>query len=297
MSRASEPGAKLISSYRAATSMRADQRERALRKLQARLAADPTPRFHPDVAVPELPSPPPAAWLQLRARWRRVVTISKVTLGAALLTWLATDPDEQPARVASPAVAAPQQPRAATTEALSPLPAQSAPSLPESRVPPSSPDRARKSGASKSRVAQVETSVRAPAVPEGTGEQPASVTMRQSDWPAARPAAHAPLDGRVPERGAQQLLAATLEQETALMEQAQAALKRGDAERALHLLAEHTWQFPAGHLAEARDVARILALCQAGHDAQARTRAKSFLAARPHSPFAARVRTSCPDAK
>jgi len=292
MSRASEPGARLISRYRAATSMRADQRERALRKLQARLAADPTPRVHPDVALPELPPPPPAAWLQLRARWRRVATISKVIFGAGLLTWLGTDANEPPARVASRVVESPQQPMAATAEVSPRPPTQSATSRQESRVPAIIPERARKSSAAKSRVAQVETAVRAPAVPESTGEQPASELP-----PAGRPAARAPLDGRVPERGAQQLLAASLEQETALMEQAQAALKRGDAERALHLLAEHTWQFPTGHLAEARDVARILALCQAGHGAQARTRAKSFLAARPHSPFAARVRTSCPEGK
>lgn len=94
-------------------------------------------------------------------------------------------------------------------------------------------------------------------------------------------------------RTAAQLAAASLEQETVLLEQAQAALKRGDAQRALHLLAEHTWLFPAGHLAEARDVARILALCQAGEVQQARSRAKHFLSTRPSSPFAARVRTSC----
>ncbi|HTU58554.1 MAG TPA: hypothetical protein VMF89_08970, partial [Polyangiales bacterium] len=95
MSRTSDSGAKLIASYRAATSLRPDQRERALRKLQARLSADPTPWVRPEVPLPELPQPLPAAWVQLHARWKRTVTIGKVIVGAALLTWLATEPDPQ----------------------------------------------------------------------------------------------------------------------------------------------------------------------------------------------------------
>ena len=117
--------------------------------------------------------------------------------------------------------------------------------------------------------------------------------------PRAQPltaAARSEVASRAPEQRAQPLKAAGLEQETALMEQAQAALRRGDAQRALALLAEHTWLFPKGHLSEARDVARIDALCKAGYAEQARARAEHFLATRAHSPFAARVRASCLDA-
>ncbi|HKU41410.1 MAG TPA: hypothetical protein VJR89_24805, partial [Polyangiales bacterium] len=85
----------------------------------------------------------------------------------------------------------------------------------------------------------------------------------------------------------------TLAEEMQWLEQAQTALDRGDAQRALTLLAEHTWRFPKGKLAEARDVARILALCSLGRSAQARSLAQRFLHARGASPFSARVRASC----
>jgi hypothetical protein len=53
------------------------------------------------------------------------------------------------------------------------------------------------------------------------------------------------------------------------------------------------WTFPDGHLAEARDVARILALCQAGNVEQSEQHAERFLQQRPQSPCALRVQSGC----
>jgi len=77
------------------------------------------------------------------------------------------------------------------------------------------------------------------------------------------------------------------------MNGAQAALRAGDAGRALSILNEHAKRFPAGKLATARQVTRMVALCQAGSPKQARAEAATFLARNPSSPFAERVRGIC----
>jgi hypothetical protein len=84
-----------------------------------------------------------------------------------------------------------------------------------------------------------------------------------------------------------------LDEEMELLAGAHTALREGLSERALVQLAEHTWRFPNGQLAEARDVARILALCSAGRQALSRSEVGKFLARHPGSPFASRVRTIC----
>jgi hypothetical protein len=149
------------------------------------------------------------------------------------------------------------------------------------------PARQADAAATQAKGAPVDQASAAPAV-EATA--PAAAAESVATAPAPRRLAE-----RIPERGEAPPMAASLEQETALLERAQAALRRGDAQRALSLLAEHTWRFPTGHLSEARDVARILALCQSGHVTQSREQAARFLATRATSPFAARVRASCPE--
>jgi hypothetical protein len=85
----------------------------------------------------------------------------------------------------------------------------------------------------------------------------------------------------------------SLDEEVKLLQSAYASLRARQPERALAQLAEHTWRFPRGELAESRDVARILALCRAGKSEASRAEAARFLSERPHSPFAARVRSIC----
>jgi hypothetical protein len=85
----------------------------------------------------------------------------------------------------------------------------------------------------------------------------------------------------------------TLAEEVRLLSSAQRALNEGDPTTALARLAEHGRRFPAGTMAEERDAARALALCRAGRRDEAQAAAARFLADRPTSPLAARVRASC----
>jgi hypothetical protein len=74
-----------------------------------------------------------------------------------------------------------------------------------------------------------------------------------------------------------------LRAEHALLEQARAALARGDAEAALGAVEAHASRFPLGQLAEEREAlyVRALVLAHRGDDAAARARA--FFDAYPDS--------------
>lgn len=85
----------------------------------------------------------------------------------------------------------------------------------------------------------------------------------------------------------------TIDEEMRLMNAAQAALRGGDAPRALQLLREHATRFPTGKMSSAREVTRMLALCQSGRGEQARVEADRFLSQHPGSPFADRVKKIC----
>jgi hypothetical protein len=88
---------------------------------------------------------------------------------------------------------------------------------------------------------------------------------------------------------------ATVDQEVALLRDAQLALRSGDPRRAMVLLSEHASKFPSGKLSDAREVTRVVALCDLGQRAAARAQADQFLARHPGSPFSDRVRRICVD--
>jgi hypothetical protein len=88
----------------------------------------------------------------------------------------------------------------------------------------------------------------------------------------------------------------TLEIETRLLRDAEALRRAGNGARALVLLDEHAARFPNGVLAEERTAARVFALCDLGRVSDASGEAQRFLAERPRSPLAARVRASCAEA-
>ena len=85
----------------------------------------------------------------------------------------------------------------------------------------------------------------------------------------------------------------SLDAEIALIRDARAALRGGDAARSLALLDEHDRRFPGGALSEDCAAERIYALCALGNADAARAAAARFLADHPYSPHAASVRTSC----
>jgi hypothetical protein len=87
--------------------------------------------------------------------------------------------------------------------------------------------------------------------------------------------------------------APSIDDEIALVRDARAALRSGDASQALALLDDHDRRFPGGALSEDCAAARIYALCALGRTDQARALASRFLSEHPLSPHAASVRNSC----
>jgi hypothetical protein len=124
-----------------------------------------------------------------------------------------------------------------------------------------------------------------PALPVPATAAPASSAAAEVTKPSAsstaRPRAATPVAG------------SSLEAETALLEKAQAELRAGHPDRALAELDQQDAEFKQGTLGQERRAGRILALCAAGRKAEAKAEAERFLAESPHSPTAARVRSSC----
>lgn len=85
----------------------------------------------------------------------------------------------------------------------------------------------------------------------------------------------------------------TLGQETALLEQARAALGRGDGQAALVHIAEHATRFPNGALANVRAIVRVEALCGLDKRPQARAEAKILLHGNPSMTSRRRLEKSC----
>jgi hypothetical protein len=85
----------------------------------------------------------------------------------------------------------------------------------------------------------------------------------------------------------------TVAREASLLRDADAALRAGDAGRALALLDEHTATFPGGVLAQERSAERVIVLCALGRTTEARRAAAAFLIDHPSSPLVSRVRGAC----
>jgi hypothetical protein len=107
--------------------------------------------------------------------------------------------------------------------------------------------------------------------------------------PLAAASATAPVRAARPQPSA----SSDLEAEMALLASAQAAIQRGDFSAALAKLDEHQRSFPGGALSEERTAARVVALCGAGRQSEARALAALFLAHHPSSPLAPRVKNAC----
>ncbi|HVU05389.1 MAG TPA: hypothetical protein VHE30_26765 [Polyangiaceae bacterium] len=131
--------------------------------------------------------------------------------------------------------------------------------------------------------------VEAPAPPPVAepGTDPVAATDEAAP-PVVKPAETAPAA-----RAAAKPAASSLAAETALISEARAALGRGDAERALALLAEHERTYGSGALREERLAARVFALCALGRRAEAAATAATLLRESPGTPQRARVLDSC----
>lgn len=142
--------------------------------------------------------------------------------------------------------------------------------------------------------------VPAPARSEARPEvEEAAVEEAVEPEPSAARPRRAPRAVRPPTQPAQPAQApvatpTALSGEVALLRRAQRSMNSGDPGAALRSLEEHARRFPSGHMEEEREAARVVALCRAGRATEARAIASRFLAERPASPLAARVRAACP---
>ncbi len=85
--------------------------------------------------------------------------------------------------------------------------------------------------------------------------------------------------------------------ELALLSEAERERRAGRPTRALELLARHAAEFEPAQLAAERDVARVLALCDAGRTADARAQAHAFARDSPAPHLRRRIDRSCAGTK
>jgi hypothetical protein len=131
---------------------------------------------------------------------------------------------------------------------------------------------------------------RQPAAVEPAAEQPVTPKLASSGSAApasasserAQPLRHPPLAASV--------TPPSLAAEVQLMHDVEAALRANQPQRALALLDQHRGD---GFMAEERAAAHVVTLCQLGRSDAARKEAADFLRARPRSPLAARMRSTC----
>jgi hypothetical protein len=81
--------------------------------------------------------------------------------------------------------------------------------------------------------------------------------------------------------------------ETRLIASAQHALRARAPRKALRMLSEHARRFPNGKLAEERDAARVLALCELSARREAAAALQRFRTRWPGSPLMIRLDANC----
>lgn len=85
----------------------------------------------------------------------------------------------------------------------------------------------------------------------------------------------------------------SMQTEIRLLSFAQGALRDGDYDRALSVLAEHATRFPNGVLALERDAVRAITLCSSGRGATGRGAAEALASRIEGTPLAARLERAC----
>jgi hypothetical protein len=129
-----------------------------------------------------------------------------------------------------------------------------------------------------------------PAPSGQVSEAPAPVAVEEGVTQANEAPAAAPTRMKRAARAAEPAQD-TLSRELQLLGQAQAALRAGQAERALSLSEQHRKEFPRGVMKEERLGIAALATCTLNPSDVAQ--GKAFLKAAPASPLSARVRKAC----
>jgi hypothetical protein len=123
-----------------------------------------------------------------------------------------------------------------------------------------------------------------PPVARPTPGEPAAAASPSADPSADR---RAPAEARAADPAAER--ETLLREESRLVGEARAALRRGDAAAALGMLDQIRERFPGGVLAQEREALSIEALARSGRRDEAAARAAAFVKAYPASPLAAGV--------
>ena len=262
--------------YRSAESLGASARARLLDNLSVRIAAQDLPMDGLDVAPPE----PAAQGLLAKLLAGPFSKIGlAVILAAVPSAWLVHSLNERPRSLAG-------LPSGWHELAAPPLPVQPE-ALPREATPPR---QAAEPVSIGPRATGHQPIANAPPAPRARRAHQQETTsnseLLNSPEDATEPTpTPPPASGAVP--------ADMIDEEVRLLSQAHAAIRAGRPRDALSKLREHADSFPNSKLAEARQVARMIALCDSGKRAAARAEAQSFLSARPRSPLANRVRSVC----
>lgn len=133
----------------------------------------------------------------------------------------------------------------------------------------------------------------APASPPSAPAAPVPETTREEEPPpvaSAEPVAPKP-SRPAPSRTSTS--ARELEEEAALLHQAQSAWRAGQSARALELANQHAQRFPRSQLASERDVLRVLSLCKLGQVQSAKQVGARLLRSAKGSPWYQSVASSC----
>jgi hypothetical protein len=192
--------------------------------------------------------------------------------------------DVRPGVLASAASSRLTAPAPASTSSLAARPTSPPPST--SNAPPTFPlSRPSPPAPIASSVPNVGSPISSAATTPAPSAIAASLNANSTSNPAVSPALAEPAPSTLP--------LSTLEQDARLLGEADVALKSGDPDRALVLLAEHAAAFPRSELEPERSAERVFALCRAGRVEEARNEASAFLRAYPTGPLSARVKGAC----
>ncbi len=302
MSRRTE---EILERYRASQSLDEASRARLLGAIQERIASG--------AGIPK-PGEAHARASGTTSLAKTLSIVPKIVLGFALVgapaAWLARGGLTRRApQAAAPSVVQASMPAEAHTSTvegalLDPAPApsmgaQSADAPVVARRPLQAPRRAHEITAHTSSVDQAlpaiptDHAVDTPSAPLPSPAPADRATPSFASGPAPAPAP-APASAPAPSPAASHA-SPEVDEEVRLVGLAYSLLRDGAPARALAVLEEHERRFPDGKLAELRKVTRVLALCQSGRTADARSERDRFLSLYPRSPYSNRVRSACSD--
>lgn len=130
------------------------------------------------------------------------------------------------------------------------------------------------------------------AVPQPAKASPMAATTGHGAAPAVAPSQAVAVAASA-QPAASSSAAPEGEGEAALLQRARSAIDAGDGVTALDALDAHERRFPAGLLADQRQAERVVAMCTIAKGPTTRERAEHFLAQRPRSQQADRIRRAC----